>query len=99
MSENHNIKKNPSVLYEFVVLRLVLIFTLVLYHSMAPYTDAWNAYSGMEDNEVYFWIGRFSYYFMLPAFVFMSGFLFSYTVERKKLKLTFKILSLKNSTG
>lgn len=90
MSENHNIKKTPSVLYEFVVLRLVLIFTLVLYHSMAPYTDAWNAYSGMEDNEVYFWIGRFSYYFMLPAFVFMSGFLFSYTVERKKLKLTFK---------
>lgn len=54
---------------------------LVLYHAFAPWCGGWRPFDGFQENSNYWWIGKFAYSFMLPTFVFISSYVFSYQRE------------------
>lgn len=83
-------KTNRAFLSEFVYLRLILIIALVLYHALCPYTGSWSPFPGIHESSFFYWLGKYSYYFFLPSFVFMSGYLFGFSQKKKKLPMTFK---------
>lgn len=66
---------------EVSFIRPILIVLLVLYHAFAPWCGAWKSFDGYEPNEAYWWIGKAAYSFMLPMFVFISGYVWSYQRE------------------
>lgn len=71
---------------EISLVRPILILLLVLYHAFAPYTNSWKAFDGFEENQIYWWIGKFAYSFMLPMFTFISGYVWAFqreTLNRK----------------
>lgn len=88
---------DKSILQEICLIRLLLIAMLVLYHSFAPFTGAWDTLPEQEDVATpYSWIGKVSYSFMLEAFTFVSGYIFGYQVAKKgDAALKFKNISLK----
>ena len=74
-------------LSEIDVIRPVLIFLLILYHSFIIYAGGWREPAGFEPNAAYWWIAKGSYSFMLETFVFISGYVFMYQIkERNKYK-------------
>lgn len=91
-SNNNILKKN---LDEISFIRPILIVLLVLYHSFAPWCGGWGPIVGCESNEVYWWIGESAYSFMLPMFVFVSGYVWSYQREILQKKDSFKQLVTK----
>lgn len=75
---------NASTLMEISLIRPFLIILLLAYHSFAPWCGAqWPLLEGMHQNNFYWWIGKFSYSFMLPLFVFVSGYVWSYQQENR----------------
>lgn len=66
---------------EVSLIRPILIVLLVLYHAFAPWCGAWGAFEGYEPNEIYWWIGKSAYSFMLPMFVFISGYVWAFQRE------------------
>lgn len=78
MENNIVTKKN---LDEISFIRPILIVLLVLYHAFAPYCGAWKPFEGFHENTCYWWIGRLAYSFMLPTFVFISSYVFSFQRE------------------
>lgn len=76
---NIDTRKN---LDEVSFIRPILIVLLVLYHAFAPFCESWRPFEGFEDNQVYWWIGKLAYSFMLPTFVFISGYIWAYQRER-----------------
>lgn len=75
-------KKN---LVEIALIRPVLIILLILYHSFIIYQGGWHEPEGFEPNRVYWWISKFCYSFMLETFVFISGYVFAYTIKIREL--------------
>lgn len=74
---------NRKILQDVVFIRLILILLLVLYHSFAMYCEAWPMPNGIHCDKAYWWIGAFSYSFLLETFVFISGYVFGYQVREK----------------
>lgn len=87
--------KNRINLDEISFIRPILIVLLVLYHAFAPWCGAWNAFDGFQENIFYWWIGKLAYSFMLPTFVFISGYVWSYQRETLRRKDEFKVLFIK----
>lgn len=95
---NKEVQQKEKKLDEVSFIRPILIILLVLYHAFAPWCGAWESFEGFEANQIYWWIGQFAYSFMLPTFVFLSGYIWSFQREtlgkkeniielvRKKLK-------------
>lgn len=79
---------------EVSFIRPILIVLLVLYHAFAPWCGSWKPFDGFQDNEVYWWIGKLAYSFMLPTFVFISGYVWAY--QREGLNKKDKITTLAN---
>lgn len=77
-----------QLLNEVVIIRFTLIIFLVLYHSFAPYSGAWQPITD-EFVGVYYWISKFTYSFFLGSFVFISGYLYAYS-EIKRGSQPFK---------
>ncbi len=75
--------ENEIHLDEVTIIRLVLICLLVVYHSFAIYSGAWQKPIGLIENDAYNWIARGSYSFMLEAFVLISGYLWSFQREER----------------
>ena len=84
-------------LFEIDILRVFCIFLLVAYHSFAIYTGSWNELHGLQNIPTYYWIGKFCYSFMLPLWVFISGFLWGYQVIEQKRRQTLKQLAKKKA--
>lgn len=84
-----NDRKN---LDEFSLIRPILIILLVLYHAFAPWCGSWRVFDGYESNEIYWWIGKSAYSFMLPMFVFISGYVWAFQREVLNKKDTFRQL-------
>lgn len=83
-------------LFEIDILRVFCIFLLVAYHSFAIYMGAWDAPFGLQSIPAYYWIGKFCYSFMLPLWVFISGFLWGYQIiEQKKIQVLEQIAKKK----
>lgn len=81
-------------LNEIVLLRPFAIFLVVFYHSFAIYDGKWALPLGVEASATYDWIADFAYSFMLPLFVLISGYLFSYQLYEKNRIKSFKELFL-----
>lgn len=80
---------------EVSFIRPILIVLLVLYHAFAPWCGAWRLFDGYEPNEVYWWIGKSAYSFMLPMFVFISGYVWAYQRESLNKVDSLKQLAIK----
>lgn len=77
--------KNKVILDDIVVFRVLVIFFLIVYHSMAMFNGNWAfpaEYKGEGDIVTYRWIARIAYSVMLESFVFISGFLFALQISR-----------------
>lgn len=77
-------------LYEISLMRPIILVFLVLYHSFIIYNSQWTPPLGFEDCSLYKWIARFSYSFLLEAFVFISGYLWYYQTKEQQRNFTIK---------
>ena len=84
-------------LFEIDLLRVFCIFLLVAFHSFSIYTGSWSEPHGLQFIPAYYWIGKFCYSFMLPLWVFISGFLWGYQVIEQKRIQTLKQLAKKKA--
>lgn len=80
MSDNSSSNKR---LADVVVIRNILIVLLVFYHAFAIYSGAWAPIKIFPEVQVYWWLDKLSYAFMLELFVFVSGYVFGYQVRVK----------------
>ena len=79
-----NGKKN---LYEVSIIRPIVITLLVVMHSFTMFSGGgkyWPLPENIETIEVYRWIAKSTYSFMLEMFVFISGYLLAYQLLRRK---------------
>ena len=81
MMDSINLKRKVY-LEDVVVLRLSLIVLLVLYHSFCIFSGAWEVPKDYPLIPIYWWIAKTSYSFMLETFVFISGYLFGFQVQK-----------------
>ena len=72
-----------KILYDVLLIRILLIFLLVVYHSFAIYNGAWKPLNGFPIIESYRWIADISYSFMLEMFVFISGLILGFQALNK----------------
>lgn len=75
---------------EIVLLRPIAILLVVFYHSFAIYDGKWSLPNGVDPSITYDWIADFAYSFMLPLFVLISGYLFSYQLFERNKVTSFK---------
>ncbi|WP_418892375.1 acyltransferase family protein [Limibacterium fermenti] len=69
---------------EIDITRIASVILIVLLHSFAIYTGAWEPPVKFQAIEIYKWIGLLFSSVAVPSFVFISGFLFKYQIEQKK---------------
>lgn len=70
-------------LNEVSFMRPILLVLLVSYHAFAPYCGAWTMPEGIKHIEFYKWVALFSRAFRLEAFVFISGYIFTFQLLTK----------------
>lgn len=71
-------KKEKPFLNDVCLVRIVLILMLVLFHSFAIFSGGWAPLEKQPSIPLYWWIGKVSYSCFLEAFVFISGYTFSF---------------------
>lgn len=76
-------QKHQHLLTNITIIRPILIVLLVFYHAFAIYSGGWEPIEGFPNIEVYKWLDKLSYAFMLETFVFVSGYVFGYQVRMK----------------
>ena len=64
-------------------MRPLAIFLLVVWHSFIIYTGGWREPSNFQPVETYWWLAKSSYAFMLELFVFISGYVFSLSLQKR----------------
>lgn len=69
---------SKRILPEVSIIRPILIVCIVIGHSFAPYSGAWELSEGIKNATLYNWINPLFISFQLQAFVFISGYLYSY---------------------
>lgn len=86
------VKSNRIVEMDF--LRNLSLLLLVVDHCFAIYSGIW---SNPTESSIglYYWIGRFSCSFMLPLWVFISGYLWGHQLKMKKTPSLKSIISKK----
>lgn len=77
------VNTNKTNLDEISIIRPILILILVFYHAFCPYSGAWEPFEGIKPNSCYHWLADIAYSFMLPMFVFQSGYVWAYQRNRK----------------
>ena len=68
------------MLKEISFIRPILIILLVVYHAFIIYSGGWREPVGFVPNKIYWWIASIAYSFMLEMFVFISGYVWSYSI-------------------
>ena len=81
-------------LFEIDVLRTICIILLLLDHSFAIFSGAWPTPDKIDFIPTYYWLGKFFYSFMLPLWVFISGYLWGLQIIGKQKIPNFKSLLL-----
>lgn len=71
-----NVKK--KLLYEVSIIRPLIIFLLVVYHSLCVFTGGWPAPAGVPENAAYWWLGRTISGFRIETIAFVGGYVFCY---------------------
>ncbi len=88
--------ETSDYLYDAALLRPFAIVLMVLYHSMIIFTGGWDIPEGLHSVGLYKWIGKLSYSFMLELFVFVSGYVFALSLEKKRPTFTQVVVSKLN---
>jgi len=73
---------SKGLLPEIVFIRPLLIVMLIMYHSFIIYQGGWSEPTGYVPCRAYWWISKLNYSFMLEAFVFISGYIFMYQLQK-----------------
>lgn len=88
--------KADKYLVDIVVIRLLLIFLLVFYHSFAIYSNNWDyPYIYSPNIPLYYWLSVFSHGFQLEAMTFISGLIMGYIIKCHPDRLSFNGCILK----
>ena len=74
-------------------MRPLAIFLLVVWHSFIIYTGGWREPSNFQPVETYWWLAKSSYAFMLELFVFISGYVFSLSLQKRNYKFSELVVS------
>lgn len=69
---------NKKLLYEISIIRPLIIFLLVVYHSLCVFTGGWSPPEGVPANAVYWWLGRLISGFRIETIAFVGGYVFCY---------------------
>ena len=78
-----SVNNNKIWLNEVSFMRPFLLLLLVSYHAFAPWCGSWGMPPGCHDFEPYRWVALFSRAFRLEAFVFVSGYIFTFQMLAK----------------
>ena len=66
------------LLYEISIIRPLIIFLLVVYHSLCVFTGGWVPPDGVPPNAAYWWLGRLISGFRIETIAFVGGYVFCY---------------------
>lgn len=66
------------LLYEISVIRPLIIFLLVVYHTLCVFTGGWRVPEGVADNATYWWLGHLISGFRIETIAFVGGYVFCY---------------------
>lgn len=70
-------------MYDAALLRVIAIILLVFYHAFSPYVGAWNTTMGYVDVPLYYWGTKVICSFRMDLLVFISGYIYALTIQRK----------------
>lgn len=74
-----------GLLKDVVIIRPLAIFLLVVWHSFIIYAGGgWSEPESFLPINSYWWIGKVSYACMLELFVFISGYVFAHTLQKRQ---------------
>ena len=76
--------KCNKYLSDISIIRPVCIFLLVVYHAFIIYQGGWEVPYNFKPITAYWWISKASYAFMLELFVFISGYVFALSLQKKE---------------
>lgn len=79
-------------LVEVDYLRVISVLLLVLDHTFIIYAGGWEQPNGIQNVDIYFWLGKFFMCIMLPLYVFISGYTYSSQIAKSKESQSFKQL-------
>lgn len=82
---------------EISFLRPILILLLVFYHTFIIYAGGWHEPEGFVPCKIYSLLDSLSYSFMLPTFVFISGYIWGWQGTYRSVKENFKSLVIKKT--
>ncbi len=88
MGATHSSNK---ILPEICMIRLVLVFMVIIYHSFCPFIGSpfWMPIMDNAPDE-YYYIARWAYAFMLEAFTFISGYIYGYQIFNGRHEISIK---------
>lgn len=66
------------LLTEVSVIRPLIIFLLVVYHALCPFTGGWAPPAGVGSNALYWWLGRLISGFRIETIAFIGGYVFCF---------------------
>lgn len=78
-----------NLLSDVVVIRPLIIVLVVLTHSLAIYSGAWEPIEGYKPVEFYWWLSKFLQCFCMPAIIFIAGYVYGYQVLYQKKEYPF----------
>ena len=67
-----------KLLYEISIIRPLIIFLLVVYHSLCVFTGGWVPPDGVPSNAAYWWLGHLISGFRIETIAFVGGYVFCY---------------------
>lgn len=77
-------QNNPIKLNDVYILRPIAIFFIIVYHSFIIFRGGWRQPVDYQNIEAYYFIATVSYAFWLELFVFISGYVFGLSLQRKQ---------------
>lgn len=90
---NNRMTNQKIMLNDVVIMRPLAIFLLVVWHSFIIYAGGWKEPVNFQPVETYWWLAKFSYAFMLELFVFISGYVFSLSLQKRNYKFSQLVVS------
>lgn len=76
-----------TLLYEISIIRPLIIFLLVVYHTLCVFTGGWVPPEGVPENSLYWWLGHLISGFRIETIAFVGGYVFCFqSVELGKRK-------------
>jgi len=67
-----------KLLYEISIIRPLIIFLLVVYHSLCVFTGGWAIPEGVPSHPAYWWLGHLISGFRIETIAFVGGYVFCY---------------------